>query len=221
MRAPRLRFAPHRAGLSSTLDPTETKITIDPPREGWERGGNYFIVIRGGLSGIEGKRGENVECDAAFYFLRLTEPLDTAEHERAFPGEDRAERRDNAEKLEEIRLELEPYFDFLEGRGIPRDEVASLWSFTITNRIELAMDKVSQRMPLPINLLIDPETRRIDMPAAAWDTQVEADAKIRLSEYDGFGTSANLMFGFTGPIENGPFADRLPRDVAVEKSPRG
>ncbi len=184
-----------------SLDPTETKITIDAPREGWERGGTYFVVLRGGAGGVEGKRGEKVECDAAFYFLRLTQPLDTVEHERAFPGNSRAERRDNAEKLEEIREQLSPLFDFAAAHGIPRDQVAALWSFTVTERVELAMDKASQRMPIPMDLLLDPTTHRIDIPVAEWDSQVEKDAKRRLTELDGFAISANLMFGFTGPID--------------------
>jgi len=184
-----------------SIDPSETEITIDAPRTGWERGGTYFVVLRGGEAGLEGKRGEKVECDAAFYFLRLKERLDTPEHERAFPGNSQAERQDNASQLEEIREELEPYFDFVEDHGIPRDEVAALWSFTVTEHVELAMDKASQRMPLPMNLLLDPESGRIDIPIAEWDSDVEALAKKRLTEYDGFATSANMMFGFTGPID--------------------
>jgi len=184
-----------------SLDADETTITIDAPRTGWERGGKYVVLLRGGSAGAEGKRGEPVECDAAFYFLRLTERLDTPEHERAFPGNTAAERRDNAAKLEEIREQLAPYFTFFAGRGVPRDQVAALWQFTVTEQVELAMDKSSQRMPLPIDLLIDPVTRRIDIPVADWDSEVEAGAKVRLAEYDGFGTSANLMFGFTGPID--------------------
>jgi len=196
------RETPQRVdGARISVGEDETKITIDAPREGWERGGKYVVLLRGGAAGVEGKRGEPVECDAAFYFLRLQERLDTPEHERAFPGNTAAERRDNAAKLEEIRVELSPYFDFFTGRGIARTEVAALWEFTVTEQVELAMDKSSQRMPLPINLLIDPDTHRIDIPIAEWDTEVEARAKARLREYDGFGTSANLMFGFTGPID--------------------
>ena len=187
--------------VTVTLDETETKLTIDAPREGWERGGNYVVMMRGGAAGVEGKLGEPVLCDAAFYFLRLTERLDVPEHERAFPGNTRAERQDNARKLEDIRVELAPYFDHFEGRGVDRSEVAALWSFTVTERVELAMDKASQRMPLPIDLLIDPDTRRVDLPPAAWDSPTVARAKIDLGAYDGFGTSQNLMFGFTGPID--------------------
>jgi pimeloyl-ACP methyl ester carboxylesterase len=184
-----------------SIDEDEQKITIDAPRTGWARGGKYVVVLRGGAAGLEGKQGEKVECDAAFYFLRLTERLDVPEHERAFPGNTAAERRDNATKLEEIRVALAPYFEFFEGRGLPRTEVAALWEFTVTSQVELAMDKSSQRMPLPIDLLIDPATGRIDIPVAEWDSEVEARAKERLRAYDGFGTSANLMFGFTGPID--------------------
>jgi pimeloyl-ACP methyl ester carboxylesterase len=184
-----------------TVAPDDLSLTIDAPRTGWRRGGRYLVVMRGGEAGVEGKRGEKVECDAAFYFLRQTERLDTPEHERAFPGDTRAERQENARKLEEIRADLAPMFDHFEERGLPRAEVAALWAFTVTTRTELAMDEPSQRMPLPIDLLLDPDTGRIDLPAADWDTQTVVDAKEALGGYDGFGTSMGMTFGFTGPMD--------------------
>ena len=54
--------------------------------------------------------------------------------------------------------------------SIPRDEVAALWAFTVTTHTELAMDQPSQRMPLPIDLMIEPSTGKVDAPAAPWDT---------------------------------------------------
>jgi dienelactone hydrolase len=178
------------------------KITIDPPRTGWQRGGRYVAIVRGGSKGVIGREGEKVECDAAFYFLRQQQKLDTAEHEHAFPGVDYLERQDNAKKLEDIRLDLTDAFDFFEkpAMAIPRAEVAALWAFTVTTRTELAMDQPSQRMPLPIDLMIDPTTGRIDAPAAPWDSEVEAEAKGRLSEFDGFGLSSSQLFEFTGPM---------------------
>ena len=197
-----LRETPTRiTDVTMRLDETETELTIDPPRAGWERGGRYLIVVRGGAAGLEGKRGEPVISDAAFYFLKLREPLDTGDHDRAFPGDTAAERAANAADLEEVRLELAEHFRFLEERGVDRDEVASLFSFTVTERTELAMDKTSQRMPLPIDLLIDPATGLVDLPAAPWDSETVREAKRRLGEYDGFGTSAKLLFGFTGEID--------------------
>ncbi len=184
-----------------SIDEDEQKLTIDAPRFGWERGETYVVVMRGGAAGVEGKRGEPVECDAAFYFLRQTEKLDTPNHERAFPGDDKAERVDNAEQLEEIRADLSPYFDYFANLGMEREEVAALWEFTITERAELAMDKPSQRMPLPNNLILDPNTGLVDLPAAEWDSDVEVEAKHKLRVYDGFATSGELLFEFTAPMD--------------------
>lgn len=204
-------------------------ITIDAPRTGWDRGATYAVVLRGGEAGVRGAAGERVECDAAFYFLRLEERLDTPEHERAFPGATPEERRANAAALEEIRSDLAPFFDFFVGRGLRRDQVAALWTFTVTRRVELAMDKASQRMPIPIDLLIDPATGRIDLPPASWDSETVLYAKERLAEFDGFATSANLLFQLTGPVDpatvtddlvelwrlGGSAPERVPVDVAL------
>ncbi len=187
--------------LTVTIADDELRITVDAPRAGWDRGGQYFVVVRGGAAGVEGKLGQPVIADAAFYFLRQTTPLDDPAHNRAFPGDTFAERADNAHKLEVIRQELLPMFDHLAARGLPREQIAALWRFTITERTELAMDKPSQRMPIPIQLLIDPATGKVDLPLASWDTPVEAEAKTRLRAYDGFATSANLLFELTAPVD--------------------
>jgi pimeloyl-ACP methyl ester carboxylesterase len=184
-----------------TVADDELGLTIDPPRTGWVRGERYTIILRGGAAGVEGKAGEKVDCDAAFYFLRQTTRLDTPDHEHAFPGDTAAARQDNAKKLEDIRTQLVPMFDFAAANGIDRPNVAALWSFTVTQRTELAMDKASQRVPLPLDVLKDPDTGHIDLPPAPWDSQTVTDAKARLRELTGFGTSANLMFQFTGPVD--------------------
>jgi hypothetical protein len=187
------------------------KITLDPPRTGWLPGARYFIALRGGPDGIAGAQGEPVECDAAFYFLRQTEALDTPDHEQAFPGDTAAERRDNARKLEKIRADISPMFDFMLARGIPRAELAALWAFTTTTRTELAMDKPSQRMPLPINLVLDPDTGHVDLPLAPWDSVMEAEVKTRLREYTGFGLSAELLFETTAPVDPATFTGQTVR----------
>lgn len=184
-----------------TLSADGKKLTLDPPRTGWLRGDRYVAVVRGGANGVKGLAGEKVECDAAFYFLRQVEALDTPEHEHAFPGEDRDERVSNARRLEGIREDLAPAFDFFaEQHALPRSEVAALWAFTVTKRTELAMDQPSQRMPLPIDLLIDPTTGRLDVPSAEWDSEVEREAKRRLAELDGAALSGSQLFEFTAEM---------------------
>lgn len=215
------RETPRRVdGLHLQLSAAETQLTVEAPRYGWERGATYVVMVRGGASGVEGKLGERVVADAAFYFLRLTESLIGGQHDRAFPGDTLAEKSDNAQVLEDIRLDLVPYFDFFEERGIERQEVASLWSFTVTEHVELAMDKASQRMPLPNNLVIDPQTGRVDLPIAAWDSPTIASAKTRLRELSGFGTSMEAHFGFTGPIDPASVTDETVALYEMSTPPR-
>jgi dienelactone hydrolase len=193
---------PERVGdarISTTADGKE--LQLDPPRTGWQRGERYVAVVRGGTHGVRGLAGERVVCDAAFYFLRQTERLDTPAHEHAFPGTTQAERQANAAKLEAIRADLSPAFDAFAAQGLPRDEVAALWAFTVTTRTELAMDQPSQRLPLPIDLMLDPATHKIYAPAAPWDSSVEAEAKGRLGELDGFALSGSQLFELTAPVD--------------------
>ena len=62
------------------------------------------------------------------------------------------------------------------------------------------MDRASQRMPIPFDVLIDPDTGLVDMKAAPWDDELEAGAKLQLNELAGFGLSANLMFELTKAV---------------------
>jgi dienelactone hydrolase len=188
------------ANVATTVDHDGTTLTLAPPEAGWDRGATYVVVARGGKEGLRGMQHEPVVADAAFYFLRLTQPLDDPRHERAFPGDTIDERMANGAKLEVIRKQLVPYFDFFAARGIPRSEIASLWAFSPTTRSELAMDAPSQRMPLPFDLLIDRTTGRIAIPPHAGDLPVEAEGKQRLAEYDGWALSAGMMFETTAPL---------------------
>ncbi|HEY5952086.1 MAG TPA: hypothetical protein VIV40_41600 [Kofleriaceae bacterium] len=184
-----------------TLSADGKKLTIDPPRTGWLRGDRYVALVRGGDKGLKGLAGEKVECDAAFYFLRQLEALDTPNHEHAFPGDDHSERVSNASRLEGIREDLVTAFDFFDTEmQVPRADVAALWAFTVTKHTELAMDQPSQRIPLPIDLMIEPSTGHVDVPAAPWDSAVEAEAKGRLSELDGASLSGSQLFEFTAQL---------------------
>ncbi|HEY5927394.1 MAG TPA: hypothetical protein VIV11_37175 [Kofleriaceae bacterium] len=183
-----------------TLSADGKKLTLDPPRTGWLRGDRYVALVRGGDKGLKGLAGEKVECDAAFYFLRQLEALDTPQHEHAFPGENHDERVSNAARLEGIREDLTGAFDYFANQELPRADVAALWAFTVTKRTELAMDQPSQRIPLPIDLMIEPSTGLVDVPAAPWDSEVEAEAKGRLAELDGAGLSSSQLFELTAPM---------------------
>ena len=175
--------APHRRDdVAVRLDDTGTRLVIDPPPNGWARGAAYVAVVRGGGDGLRGRRGQAVEADVDFAAVRASTPSDRP-------------------ALEALRRDLAPVFDRLASDGLPRDEIAALWRFTITTRVELAMDRRSQRVPLPFDLLLDPTTGRIDLPPLPSDSAAQTYTKSRLAEYDGFGTSVDLLFELSGPVD--------------------
>jgi hypothetical protein len=174
-------------------------VEILPPRQGWKRGGTYMVVARGGKDGLRTAEGGPLGPDAAFWYLRLDRSLD--DHPRAFTGETAADRQDTADRMEALRQTLQPYFQHVEAGGVARDDVIALWEFRTTTRVELAMDRASQRVPLPFDLLIDPETGLVDLAAADDDTDLEADAKLVANQLSGFGLTANPFFELTGPVD--------------------
>jgi len=188
------------------LDEDGLGLTAAPPKSGWVRGGTYTVVVRGGEDGLRTPDGRPFGPDAAFTYLRLDQRLDVPEHQRAFSGKTRAERRSKAAGMEALRVAIAPYVQFFESEAeaadrIPREDLAALWTFTVTRRVELAMDPDSQRVPLPFDLLIDPDTGLVDMPASEDDEGLVIDAKIQASKLDGFGVSADLLFELTGPVD--------------------
>ncbi|MCP4872090.1 MAG: hypothetical protein GY898_25575 [Proteobacteria bacterium] len=185
----------------TTIEVSEDGQTVEilPPRQGWDRGGTYMVTARGGEDGLRTADGGAIGPDAAFWYLRLDEPLDT--HPRAFSGDTRADRQDTADRMEALRQTLQPYFAHTDGAGVPRDDIIALWEFHTTTRVEVAMDSDSQRVPLPFDMLIDPATGLVDLTPADHDTELEADAKLVANQMSGFGITANPFFELTGPVD--------------------
>lgn len=182
-------------------------LVVDPPHEGWLRGGEYFAIALGGEGGLVGEAGEPVVADAAMYFLRLEESL--LGHPNALPEAE-------AEKLEKIRLELQPFFAHAETLGIERADIVALWSFTITASPEVLMDKQLGKMPLPSDFLRDPGSGSIDLPLRDDDTELRANIKRDLRALDGFALSADLLFEISGPIDPTTLDDRAVRVFQVD-----
>lgn len=185
----------------ATVVLSEDGLTVEviPPRHGWARGGTYVVVARGGEDGLRTDDGFEVGPDAAFYYLRLAQRLD--EHPRAFSGATRAARQETADSMEALRQSIQPYFEHIEQVGVPRSDIVALWDFRTTSGVEIAMDRESQRVPLPFDLLIDPDTGLVDLSPAEWDTELEADAKLQANRLAGFGLTANPFFELTGPVD--------------------
>ena len=208
-----------------SLQRAGTRLVVDPPPEGWLGGTEYVVMVRGGEDGMRGRLNEAVVADPSFYYVRMDEKLDEFDNERAFPGDTREERMEKAADLEEVRLEIKPYLDFFDGIGYPREEVVVLWTFTVTDHAELVIDRASQRIPIPFDLLIDPATGLVDLPIHEDDSELRKNVKRQVNGLDGFALSANMTFEFTKALDPTSVTPRdiklyemggLPREVEVD-----
>lgn len=168
------------------------------PVGGWKRATRYLIGLRGGTKGLRGTGGAKVVAPPAFFFLRAGKDL--REHPRAIPGAGIAQQRSNAAQLEVVRQGIEPLLQKLVEQGWARDDLALAFAFTTTARPELRFDPLSSAIPLPNDLLLDPKTGLVAIPAAAGDSPEQAHIKRSLSTLDGFAVTGLLSAETTGPI---------------------
>jgi pimeloyl-ACP methyl ester carboxylesterase len=166
---------------------------------GFQSGHRYLFAVRGGAGdkAVKGEGGEQVVPSPVFYFLRAGKDL--REHASAFPGT-REEKAATAEKLEAVRQRMEPLFGVLEANGLPRRDVAILWTFTALKGAEAAFDPASKRLPMPNDLLRDPATGRVSLPISPTDNETQQHLKRGFNQLDGFSTTGALTLDFTQPI---------------------
>lgn len=191
-------YTPVDAIIRGEPEEAPEKLIIVAPGMGWQRGAQYLITVLGGERGLQGMLGEKVVADAAFWFLRQETSL--LEHPRALPGLTAEERMENAEKLEKIRLELHPYFEHMNSVGIDRQDIAHLWTFSITNAPEILMDKSLGKMPLPSDFLRSPVTGNVEIPIQEDYEDFKRENLAAINTFDGFGLSSDLYFELTSPI---------------------
>ncbi len=176
----------------------DRSLTLTSP-VGFTHGHRYLFAVRGGESedAARGAEGEPVVPSPAFYFLRAGKDL--REHVDAFPGT-REERRATAERLETVRQGMEPLFALLEKEGLPRRDVAILWSFTALTGGEALFDPASKRVPMPNDLLRDPVSGRVTLPIDPTESEAQQHLKRGFNQLDGFSTTGALTLDFTEPL---------------------
>ena len=197
--APGLGFEPVDAVLRLEPADAPTTVVVEVPEGGWTPGAQVIVAALGGDKGLRGANAEPVVADAAFWFLRLEESL--LDHTKALPGATEEERVENAQKLEEIRLDLMPHFESFEAKGVARTEIAQLWSFHVTKAPELFMDKDAGKMPVPSDFLRNPLTGLVELPIKDTYSDFKADSVRAINKLDGFGLSSPLFFDLTLPIQ--------------------
>jgi pimeloyl-ACP methyl ester carboxylesterase len=182
-----------------SLSEAGDELSIGAEAGGWPEARSVLMAVRGGPGGVRASGGSPVDADLAFFFLRGREPID--EHPDVLPGETKAEKLENARALEAVRQSYQPHFEALEAAGIPREEVAVLWSFTVDEPHEyMVYDPLAQKVPLPNNLVLDAEGKVLLPPSEADTPDVKA-IKEGLTGSDGFSTSGAPAFATTAPID--------------------
>lgn len=171
---------------------------------GFAAGHTYLLALRGGENGIKDAKGGQVYESPAFHLLRAGKDL--RQHLDPLPGATKAEKLANAEKLEAVRQGLEPLFQTLETQGITRQEVIALWTFTVQTTGESQMDPNSQQVPFPDDLLKDPQTGLVSLPAQASDNADQTALKQGFNQLDGFSTTAAFYVDFTAPLDRDTIA---------------
>jgi hypothetical protein len=118
-------------GVSPTFDPTTAHLVVMPPPTGWPVG-RVAVVLRAGETGLRGANNEPVVATPAFFFARS--PLPVASCTSPQPGCSSMTpvlTLSQAIGLEQLRQAYAPLFAALDARGLPRDQVALLWTFVV------------------------------------------------------------------------------------------
>jgi pimeloyl-ACP methyl ester carboxylesterase len=204
--------------VAPELDYDEEKglLTLTPPRSGWPKGGHFAVAVIGGANGVKGLGGKEVVASPAWYLLRFPTPL-----VECTPGAERtpancrpttnlipstqqdvlARRREQAAtalRLEELRVRYAPVLDSLEAQGIPRKDVALLWTFRVVSLPEVTFDPQRNVIPFPNDLLLTRDATtgatRVNLPMPLSTAPAEQKALVEgLNTLDGFSTTAPIV----------------------------
>jgi len=106
--------------------------------------------------------------------------------------------------LEAERQLMQPLLQTLSDAGASREELLTVFAFTTTDRPAVWFDEASDRVPFPGAHAIDPVTGLIRIPPFPVEIQDDPTVNLmreELATYDGFSTTAALVYDTTSPIE--------------------
>jgi hypothetical protein len=190
-------------------DTDKLAISVPPPKGGWLRAHRYAVAIIGGDGGIRGARGEAVVGSATWALVSGTDPLvecftpekcapavDIIPSDKKDPHEKFEDQTAKAKRLDELRKGYAPLLDGIAAKGIPREDIALLWTFSILDAGEATFDPSNNVIPFP-NDVVRPEGKvtlpnpKTGKPLTAEDCK-QADLQIQLTcglnTLDGFST---------------------------------
>lgn len=203
----------YRVGYAVSPDPRndqKSKITITPPPGGWLLGHRYAAAVLGGGSApVKSASGGRVVGTPAWALVRASGSLvectgETLSAESCVaateaitvtsttPDAIRAERNGKAVSLEGLRRTYAP---MIEAIGVPRSDIALLWSFNIAaDGVAFAFDpgSVPANVPTPNDLAINPETGLVNAPIDPTSSPAQQEfTRDYLNTLNGFPVSAS------------------------------
>ncbi|MBZ4420472.1 hypothetical protein [Myxococcus sp. RHSTA-1-4] len=185
------------------------RINILAP-SGWPKGGRYAVALVGGKDGIKSVSGEPIIGSATWAFASSQEPLVTCEDLTApdcravteiipatetDPARRIAQQTTIALQLEQLRRGYAPVIDATASKfNVKREDIVLLWTFTIMNRPEVTFDLTTRTVPFPNDLLRDPVTGKLTLPAPpAGAPALVVQLTEGLNSLDGWSTTAPII----------------------------
>src|SRR5215831_6047052 len=178
---------------TASFDPTTLRLTV-LPAAAWPAGHTIGVAVRAGTGFMRGATGQPVVAAPVFFFARSKSPLSNCTS--AGPGCTSASPLipvNQAVQLEGLRRALEPLLSAVDTLGVPRDQVAVAWSFTISKRPFTVFDPATGRIPFPNDVLRNQTTGRIELPVSPTDSPAVAMLKSELNMLTGFSTTARVI----------------------------
>lgn len=120
-------------GVRPAFDAATNRLVIAPPDAGWPVGHRVAIALVGSPGGLAGATGLPVVATPPFFFARGPNPVSNC----TAPGSDctsatPALSTEQAIGLERLRQALAPLVEALVALGVPRDQLALVWTFTVS-----------------------------------------------------------------------------------------
>ncbi|MFZ5469958.1 MAG: hypothetical protein ACOZIN_11025 [Myxococcota bacterium] len=203
-------LSPTGSGVTPDIsyDATDGAIDVTPPGVGWPKGARFAIAIRGGPNGVKTVDGKSVVGSEVWALVRSEKSLvtcqDLASPDCAPTITVTSLTTVEAIALERIRRALAPLLDQLSAQGIPRAEVAALWTFTVVSLPMATFDPAAGVIPFPNDVLLQNGLVKLPTPPNA--TAEEQMLIAGLNTLDGFSTTAEIVSENApgeGPLDSG------------------
>jgi pimeloyl-ACP methyl ester carboxylesterase len=181
------------SGALASFDAVSRRLTVTASGYVWPHGHTIAIGVRGGPNGLRGEGGLDVVAQPGFFFVRSAKPVANC----IAPGPNCVSASplvpvDQAIQAEAARQALAPALDALESAGLPRDEMAVAWSFTISQRPFGAFDPANGRIAFPNDIVRSQTSGMVTLPISPTDPALVMQLKMSLNQLDGFSTTSRV-----------------------------